>query len=138
MSSTQKGKENTLVLRICMLDMNLRRHKSKRPVVLNTKCIVSMAGPPLRMGTHTGLGQFLEKEIAEQCWLMIDWLIDFFPFLFLSLSLCLFPSIHTYPKRCPLQKTHDHFDFYFWNTSTIFNDLWAHIWKTVLRVNGLI
>lgn len=29
MSSSQKGKETTLVLRICTLDMNLRKHKER-------------------------------------------------------------------------------------------------------------
>lgn len=103
------------------------RTQRKRLVVLSPKGNVSTAEPHLRKGIHSEMGQFPEKGIVEQCWFMINWLINFFPFLFLSLFLCLFPSIHTYPKRCPLQGTCDNLNFYFWNTATILNDLWTHI-----------
>lgn len=65
----------------------------KRLVVLNPKGNISRSGPHLRKGIHSGMGQFPEKGIVEQCWLMINWLINFFPF-FLSFLFSLSLSIH--------------------------------------------
>lgn len=80
MSSVQKGKENILVLRKYIPDMNLKKHKLRAGWFQTQKIMLPWQGPVEDGYSLTsGLGQFPEKDIVEQSSLMMSIFLTFSP-----------------------------------------------------------